>query len=115
MIEKVHTLHRGSNGVFGVRRITEILQLEGETISRNRVPRVMGASRLQGIPRRRRWQGKSTGVRPDHVRNHLERYFEVLEVNTKWLTDVTYIRTTERWFYLRVLSISIKTSWAVGR
>lgn len=52
--EKIHTLHRDSDGVFGAPRITETLQFEGETVSRNRVARLMAASGLQGIPQRRR-------------------------------------------------------------
>ena len=71
-----------------------------ETASRNRVARLMAGEKLFGIPQRRSWQRKRTGVRPDHVRNHLERDFTAWEPNTKWVTDITYIRTAEGWLYL---------------
>jgi putative transposase len=36
---------------------------------------------------------KKSCVRPDTVRNHLERDFAANEPDTKWVTDITYIRT----------------------
>jgi len=103
LTEKIRTIHSDSDGVFGAPRITETLQFEGETVSRNRVARLMTASGLQGIPQRRRWRAKPSGDRPAHVRNHLERDFVALEPNTKWVTDITYIRTAEAWLYLCVV------------
>ena len=32
--------------------------------------------------------------------NHLAQQFDVLEPNETWVTDITYIRTHERWLYL---------------
>lgn len=103
LTEKIRTLHGDSDGVFGAPRITETLQFQGETVSRNRVARLMAAIGLQGIPQRRRWRTKPSGVRPDHVRNHIKRDFAALEPNTKWVTDITYIRTAEAWLYLCVV------------
>ena len=34
--------------------------------------------------------------------NHLERDFTADAPNRKWVTDITYIRTAERWLYLAV-------------
>lgn len=52
------------------------------------------------MPQKHSWQCKRTGVRPDHVKNHLKRDFLALEPNTKWVTDITYIYTAEGWLYL---------------
>lgn len=60
----------------------------------------MASDGLFGVPQKRSWQRKRTGVRPDHVKNHLERDFSALEPNTKWVTDITYIHTVEGWLYL---------------
>ena len=81
----------------------EELRYQGESCSRNRVARLMRDDGLRGIPQRRRWRKKSSGVRPDHVRNHLARDFSADEPNTKWVTDITYIRTAEGWLYLAVV------------
>jgi len=81
----------------------EELRYRGESCSRNRVARLMRANGLRGIPQRRRWRAKPTGTRPDHVENHLARDFNADQPNTKWVTDITYIRTAEGWLYLSVV------------
>jgi putative transposase len=81
----------------------EELRYLGEPCSRNRVARLMRDDGLRGIPQRRRWRAKPTGIRPDHVQNHLARDFTADEPNTKWVTDITYIRTAEGWLYLSVV------------
>jgi len=58
---------------------------------------------LQGVPQKRRWRKKSSEARPSGVLNHLERNFSACSPNTKWVTDITYIRTGERWLYLCVV------------
>ncbi len=58
---------------------------------------------LRGIPQRRRWGMKPTGTRPAHVQNHLARDFTADRPNTKWVTDISYIRTAEGWLYLCIV------------
>ena len=65
--------------------------------------RLMARNGVYGIPQRRRWRHKRSGVRPAYVRNHLERDFSATEPNTKWVTDITYISTAESWLYLSVV------------
>lgn len=103
LLARIRELHTASDGVLGMPRMHEQLAYEGEAASRNRVARLMAGDGLFGLPQRRRWGRKRSGVRPDHVRNHLERDFEALEPNTKWVTDITYIRTAECWLYLCVV------------
>jgi putative transposase len=81
----------------------EALSDEGETASLNRVARLMAKHGLRGIPQRRRWFSKPSGDRPADVNNHLERDFTASAPNTKWVTDITYIRTAEGWLYLCVV------------
>jgi len=63
----------------------------------------MRADGLRGIPERRRWRNKTSGARPGDVENHLQRQFDADEPITKWVTDITYIRTAEGWLYLVVV------------
>jgi len=81
----------------------EVLRGEGEPASLNRVARLMAKDGLKGIPQKRQWRRKASGERPAYVRNHLERDFTATEPNTKWVTDITYIYTAERWLYLCVV------------
>ena len=100
LLEKIHQQHADSDGVMGAPRMHEELGYEGETASLNRVARLMSGAGLFGVPQKRRWRHKPSGVRPTHVRNHLQRDFEALEPNTKWVVDITFIRTGEGWLYL---------------
>jgi putative transposase len=58
---------------------------------------------LRGVPQRRRWRTKPAGTPPAGARNHLERAFTATAPNTKWVTDITYIRTAEHGLYLCVV------------
>lgn len=100
LLVKIRARHAASDGVMGMPRMHEELGFEGETASRNRIARLMARHGLYGVPQRRRWQHKRTGARPAFVCNHLERDFHALEPNTKWVVDITYIRTGEGWLYL---------------
>ena len=103
LLVRIRSLHAESDGVFGSPRMRDELRYLGETCSRNRVARLMRRDGLRGIPQRRRWRAKPTGTRPDDVKNHLARDFTANQPNTKWVTDITYIRTAEGWLYLAVV------------
>jgi putative transposase len=103
LLDRIRNLHAESDGVFGSPRMWEELRYLGESCSCNRVARLMKDDGLRGIPQRRSWRKKPSGTRPDHVRNHLARDFSADEPNTKWVTDITYIRTAEGWLYLAVV------------
>ena len=100
LLDRIRLHHTASDGVMGMPRMHEELMYEGETASPNRVARLMAKDGLYGIPQRRAWRAKRSGTRPAYVRNHLERDFSASEPNTKWVTDITYIRTGEGWLYL---------------
>lgn len=100
LLEKIRQHHTESDGVMGAPRMHEELGYDGETASLNRVARLMAGASLFGVPQKRRWRRKPSGTRPAHVHNHLERDFVALEPNTKWVVDITFIRTGEGWLYL---------------
>jgi putative transposase len=103
LLDRIATLHAESDSVMGSPRIWEELRYAGETCSPNRVARLMRGAGLQGIPQRRRWRKKPSSQRPAGIQNHLERDFVAGEPNTKWVTDITYVRTDEHWLYLCVV------------
>jgi putative transposase len=79
------------------------LRYAGERCGRHRVARLMRRGGLQGIPQRRRWSTKLSGTPPAGTRNHLARDFTATAPNTKWVTDITYIRTAEHWLHLCIV------------
>lgn len=103
LLRKIRHVHARSDGVFGSPRVWEELRYDGETCSLNRVARLMQSHAMVGIPARNQWRKRQAGERPDAVINHLERDFTATDANTKWVTDITYVRTGEGWLYLAVV------------
>lgn len=103
LAERITALHAQSDGVMGSPRIWQELRYTGETCGRHRVARLMRLLNLQGIPQRRKSRRAAPGQRPAGIQNHLERNFTAEQPNAKWVTDITYIRTQERWLYLCVV------------
>jgi putative transposase len=117
LIQRIEALHQESDGTAGSPRIWEDLRYEGETCSLNRVARLMKQAGIAGIPQKRRWMRKKPTKRPVGIENQLEREFVASEPNTKWVTDITYIRTGEGWLYLCVvidLFGGIVTGWSMS-
>ena len=117
LMDRIQKMHAESDGVMGSPRIWEELRYQGEHCSLNRVARLLRAHRLQGIPQRRRWRMRRSGQRPSEIRNHLDRDFSASSPNTKWVTDITYIRTGENWLYLCVvvdLYSGIVVGWSMS-
>ncbi|ULQ45547.1 IS3 family transposase [Flagellatimonas centrodinii] len=104
LLARIRELHEDSRGVLGAPRMQEDLAEEGETASVNRVARLMALHGVQGWPRRkRRGPRGQPGLPPPGVRNLLERDFNALEPETKWVTDITEIKTDEGKLYLCVV------------
>jgi len=103
LLTQIRQLHADHDGVVGSPRIWEDLRYAGERCGRHRVARLMRRAGLQGVPQRRRWRMKRTGVRPVGTQNYLNRDFTAADPNTKWVTDITYIRTAEHWLYLCIV------------
>lgn len=117
LLKRIRWHHAASDGVLGSPRIWDELRYEGETCSKNRVARLMRVNDIQGIPQRRRWRKKQSSERPDDLRNHLQRDFNADEPNTKWVTDITYIRVDKVWLYLCVvldLHSKIIVGWSMS-
>lgn len=117
LLTRIREIHEDSLGVIGAPRMHEDLCHEGQPVSLNRVARLMAAHDLQGVPRPRRRGGKRPrSTRPGHVRNHLNRDFTALEPETKWVTDITEIKTHEGKLYLCVvvdLFSNLVIGWAM--
>ena len=115
--ERIEALPEASDKVKGSPRICTELRGEGLSCSVNRVARLMRIQGLRGIPQRKAWRHKRSGTRPEGVRNHLDRDFTEAEPNTRWVTDITYVRTDEGWLYLCIvldLFTDLVVGWSMG-
>lgn len=102
-MSRMQEIHADSGGTLGAPRIHEDLLAEGERLSLNRVARLMAAQGLQGWPRKKGRGRKQSSTRPLGIKNHLERNFTALEPDTKWVTDITEIKTQQGKLYLCVV------------
>lgn len=100
---------------LGSPRIHALLRQQGYRISRKRVARLMRqaglVARHKGSFRRPRTTDSvhSLPVAP----NRLNRCFEAERPNEKWVSDLTYLRTSEGWLYLAVI-VDVYSRRAVG-
>jgi transposase InsO family protein len=99
----IKALFAASRDTYGYRRIQSGLAELGEFCCGEKVLRLM---RQQGVkPKTRRLFKVTTDSRHNKLvhENHLARQFNVSVPNHRWVSDISYIRTTEGWLYLAVV------------
>ncbi|MEI7240337.1 IS3 family transposase [Pectobacterium brasiliense] len=91
-----------SGCVYGYRKIHLDLRDTGERCGANRVWRLMHSAGIKaqvGYRSPRSYKGEASIVTP----NRLQRQFNPMAPDERWVTDITYIRTHEGWLYLAVI------------
>jgi putative transposase len=101
LAEEVQAEFTANRGSYGSRRIQRALRRKGRRHSRRRVARLMRTKRLQGR-QKGRFRPKTTDSRHGGpiAPNLLLDASKPTAANQIWVTDVTYIMTTEGWRYL---------------
>jgi len=102
LAERIRAVHEEYSGSYGSPRICRELRESGETCGKNRVARLMKANRIRAERRYRRPKyrySKPSLVTP----NRLGQDFDVAGPDRVWVTDITYIQTSEGWLYLTVV------------
>lgn len=94
LLVRIHALHQDCRGTLGAGRMQEDLVDEGLMASRNRVALLMAGAGQRA---------QTALLTPPGVRNRLERDFSALEPETKWVTDITEIKTQQAKLYLCVV------------
>jgi putative transposase len=103
LVEHVEEIQREVKYRYGSPRVTETLRRQGTSAGHNRVARLMRERGLQvRTPRRYRSTTKASEGRPE-APNVLGRSFAVSGTNVVWVSDITYIATSEGWLYLAVV------------
>lgn len=92
-----------SRSTYGSPRVAASLAARGVKASRNRVARLMRAKGLQGKTRRKFRAVKSAAGARTFAGNRLERDFHAEKPNLKWVSDFTYIPTTDGWLFVSVV------------
>lgn len=101
--ERVSAVHLGSRRRYGSPRVHAELQATGERVGRKRVARLMREKDLAA--RTRRCFRKTTDSKHSFpiAPNVLERDFTAAGPDEAWVTDITFLWTTQGWLYLAVI------------
>lgn len=91
-------------GLYGSPRIHEELKKRGRRCSRKRIANLMKQEKIQA-KMRKKWK-KTTQQSKKVVEiapNHLDQQFMVDEPNKVWVSDITYVWTSEGWLYVSIV------------
>ena len=103
LIDKIIVIHGDSKQTYGSPRVTQELYKLGVKVSRSRVARLMKKAKIRSIVKRKfRVTTDSEHTYPV-VANKLNRQFKVEKIATAWVSDITYIKTTQGWLYLTII------------
>lgn len=113
LLEAIRKAHHKSHETYGSPRITQELKAQGIACSENRVARVMQAHAIRSRTARKftvtTLSKHTLPVAPEL----LGQDFAVDAPNRVWVSDITYLRTRERWMYLAVV-IDLYSRQVVG-
>jgi len=117
IVEKVEKVFEQSKRSYGSPRIKHELQSLGVEVSQSSVARAMKTLGLVARPRRKYIHTTESEHRYKVADNLLNRNFVASQINEKWVSDITYIRTQKGWVYLTVildLADRMVVSWNVS-
>jgi putative transposase len=103
LVKVIKAAHKAGREAYGSPRVHRALRRSGTHVARKRVERLM---RHQGIVgrRKKRFCATTDSKHADPIApNMLQREFEVPAPNKVWVTDVTYVWTTQGWLYLAAI------------
>lgn len=106
LLKKIKIISKQSNERYGSPRIHAELHAEGESVSENRVAKLMKSACIQAkMHQKFKWVQKSRAQngRQSDKENHLNRKFSASKPNEKWVSDTTQVKTRTGWLYLAII------------
>lgn len=100
LLKHIRRVFENSRETYGVRRVHAQLKSEGIKASRRLVQELMHENGIRPKRKRRHKITTDSNHSLRKSRNHLNRQFAVNTANTVWVSDITYIDTSEGWLYL---------------
>lgn len=99
VIKEIHSDKKKET--YGVSRLQIELESRGIKSGKNRIRRIMKENGIRAIVRRKKFRyPKDTKSNLPHSRNILMRRFKTRKPNRKWVSDITYVPTSQGWLYL---------------
>lgn len=84
------------NQIFGARKIAAVLRNNGEQVSDKYVRKLMNEMNLNSI----RTTSKKEYLKDKRKRNILRQQFNVNKPNIAWVSDITYYKFNDKWFFI---------------
>jgi putative transposase len=103
LVAKIRAIQKRHRRRYGSPRVHEELAAMGTRVGRNHVARLMRLYDLSCRPTKRFQVTTDSHHHEPVAENILDRRFDVTEPNTVWVSDITYLPTSEGWLYLCVV------------
>jgi putative transposase len=100
IVKEIHQVYKASKKTYGSPRITKELKMQGIKASQPLVAKLMRREQLRSIIKRKYRVTTNSSHSYPVVENKLMREFTVASQNKVWVSDLTYISTTQGWLYL---------------
>lgn len=113
LLRQIDEIFIDSKKRYGSPKITKILAEQGITCGHNRVARLMWQAGMRSKVVKKFRPTASVIDKKDAVENILDRNFFWEKPNQAWVTDITYIPTSNGWVYLCVF-LDLCTRCIVG-
>jgi putative transposase len=117
LLTEIRMAHQRSRQTYGSPRMTAELKALGHGCSENRVARVMRAGGIRAVGKRKHRVTTQSQHSYPVAENLLDRDFTVDHPNAVWLSDITYVWTSEGWLYLAaVMDVHSRmvVGWSMG-
>jgi transposase InsO family protein len=115
---KIRTVHRESDGTYGVPRITAELREDGMRVNHKRVARLMRTIGIAGLRQRRKHRTTIADPAAAKAADLIGRDFTADTVNSKYVGDITYLPLTDGKFCYLATVIDLCSrrlaSWAIA-
>ena len=93
---EIRRIFEENNQIFGARKIAAVLKNNGEQVSDKYVRKLMVEMNLNSI----RTNSKKEYLKDKCKRNILKQQFNVDKPNTAWVSDITYYKYNDKWFFI---------------
>ncbi len=103
LAEQMREIHKWSRGTYGSPRMRVELEVRGTKAGRHRVERMMRATGLRGVCRRKGWRTTVRDQRTRPAPDLVDRDFSATEPNRLWVADITYVPTWAGFLFLAVV------------
>jgi transposase InsO family protein len=103
LIKEIKEIYEASRQTYGSPRITEELKSKSFRVSRPRVARLMKKENIQSKVRKKYVVTTDSKHSFSVAQNLVDRNFSSKAPGEIWVSDITYIKTTQGWLYLTVV------------